>query len=285
MREEEKKRTSQNSNWQRLMKKRWVFPAIYLASAALILTAVLMFQTGNQEVDPVDETDGQGPTTSYTGEEAVEVNRSVENFVMPVTDVNSVVIAKEFWDADASEEQQEASFVFYDGRYHPNTGIDIAMRNGEKFDVVASLSGIVTRAEEDSLLGKVVEIEHADGVKTVYQALSDVTVKPGEEVEQGAKIGEAGTSELNEENIHVHFEIRKDSVALNPIEYFNKPVTALLEEEAGQASEESSNPAGEKEDTPDPAEGEEKPEDGEDKEDKEGEEGTDGQEENVSYLT
>ncbi|WP_078378641.1 M23 family metallopeptidase [Sutcliffiella halmapala] len=283
MREEEKKRTSQNSNWQRLMKKRWVFPAIYLASAALILTAVLMFQAGNQEVDPIDETEGQGPTTSYNDEDAVEVNRPLENFKMPVTDVNSVVVKKQFWDADASEEEQEASFVYFNGIYQPNTGIDIAMKNEETFDVVAALSGTVTRAEEDSLLGNIVEIDHSDGVKTVYQALSDVTVKPGDVVEQGQKIAKAGTSEMNKELVHVHFEIRKDSVAVNPIEYFNKPVTALLDEE-GQTSEESSNPAGEKEETPAP--GEDKPEDGEEKEDHEDHEGSEGhEEENVSYLT
>ncbi|WP_223701079.1 M23 family metallopeptidase [Sutcliffiella deserti] len=281
MREEEKKRTSQNSNWQRLMKKRWVFPAIYLASAALILTAVLMFQAGNQEADPVDENEGQGPTTSYNDNgEAVEVNRPVENFVMPVTDANSVVIEKQFWDADASQEEQEASFVYYNGMYHPNTGIDITMKNGETFDVVASLSGTVTRVEEDRLLGHVVEIEHVNGVKTYYQALSDVTVKPSDFVEQGQKIAKAGTSLMNKDSVHVHFEIRKDSVAVNPTEFFNKPVTALLEEE-GQASEESSEPAGEQEENPAPAEGEEEPEDGEDEDGDEGSE----EEENVSYLT
>jgi stage II sporulation protein Q len=282
MREEEKKRTSQNSNWQRLMKKRWVFPAIYLASAAIILTAVLMFQAGNTETNPEDENNnGQGPTTSYNEDDAVEVNRTVENFVMPVTDKNSAVIEKQFWDADASKEEQEASFVYYNGMYHPNTGVDIKMKDGETFDVVASLSGTVTRAEEDTLLGNVVEIEHLNGVKTYYQALSNVTVKAGDFVDQGQKIAEAGTSLMNKDSVHVHFEIRKDSVAVNPTEYFDRPVTALLDEE-GQASEESSEPADEKEKKP--AEGEDKPEDGEDKE---GDEGTDSEEEeeNVSYLT
>ena len=280
MREEEKKRTSQKSNWQRLMKKRWVFPAIYLASAAIILTAVLMFQAGSTETNPKDgsSNNGQGPSTSYNEDDAVEVNRSVENFVMPVTDKDSAVYEKQFWDEDASKEEQEASFVYYNGMYHPNTGVDIKMKDGETFDVVASLSGTVTRVEEDRLLGKVVEIEHLNGVKTYYQALSNVTVKASDFVEQGQKIGEAGTSLLNKDSVHVHFEIRKDSVAVNPTEYFDRPVTALLDEE-GKASEESSEPVGEQEKTP--AEGKNKPGSGEEKE---GDEGSDSkEEENVSY--
>jgi stage II sporulation protein Q len=282
MREEEKKRTSQNSNWQRLMKKRWVFPAIYLGCAAIILTAVLMFQAGSQtEVDPGSNNDGQGPTTSYGNEDSVEVNSPVENFVMPVANVDNSVIEKYFWDPNASEEEQEQSFVEYNGRYQPNTGIDITSKDGETFDVVASLSGTVTHVENDPLLGNVVEIEHFDGVKTVYQALTNVTVKDGDFVEQGEKFADAGTNLLNKDTVHVHFEIRKDSEAVNPLSFFNKPVTALLDEE-GQASEESGEPAGEQEETP--AEGEEKPEDGEDKD---GDEGSSDEEEqnNVSYLT
>lgn len=283
MREEEKKRTSQNSNWQRLMKKRWVFPAIYLGCAAIILTAVLMFQAGNDTEVPGNNAEGQGPNTSYGDQESVEVNSPVENFVMPVTDVNSSLIQKPFWDENGSKEEQEAAFIEYNGRYQPNTGIDIVMKDGETFEVVASLSGTVTHVENDPLLGNVVEIEHLDGVKTVYQSLTDVQVKVNDFVEQGDTIAKAGTNQLNKDSVHVHFEIRKDNVAVNPISFFNKPVTSLLEEE-GQASEEGSEPAGEQEKEETPAEGEDKPEEGEDKD---GDEGSSDEEkeESVSYLT
>lgn len=178
MREEEKKRTSQQSNWQRLMKKRWVFPAIYLGCAAIILTAVLVLQSGNEaDLNPGNNTEGQGQTTSHGNEESVEVNSPVENFVMPVTHPNSSVIVKHFWDENASEEEQLNAYIVYNGTYQPNTGSDIGMKNGETFEVVAALSGTVTHVEKDHLLGNVVEIEHFDGVKTVYQSLADVKVK------------------------------------------------------------------------------------------------------------
>ena len=45
MREEEKNQSSQGV--KKLLKKRWAYPAIYIASAALILTGVLWFQNSS----------------------------------------------------------------------------------------------------------------------------------------------------------------------------------------------------------------------------------------------
>lgn len=231
MREEEKKRPSQDSKVKRFMKKRWVYPAIYIASAAIILTAVLWFQNSNNNAtdDQIDyeATDLSGKKYD---EPALEVNRAMENFAMPVTDPDAVEIQKQFYDFDGTAEQQEAALVFYNNTYHPNTGIDITMKNGETFDVVAALSGTVTNVLEDSLLGNVIEIEHDKGIVTQYQSVTDIGVKVGDQVEQGQKLASAGKSLYNEEaGTHLHFEIRKDGVAVNPIDYFNKPLSTLQE--------------------------------------------------------
>lgn len=239
MREEEKKRSSQDSSLKRFMKKRWAFPAIYIASAAIILTAVLWYQNGNNATDS-NQFDYEA--TDITGkkhnEPAIEVNRSLENFVMPVLDPNAVVIQKQFYDNNSTKEQQEAALVFYNNTFHPNTGIDIAMKNGESFEVVAALSGTVTKVLEDALLGNVIEIEHDKGIVTQYQAVQDVAVEVGDQVEQGQALAKAGQSLYNEEaGVHVHFEIRKDGVAVNPIDYFNKPLSALQEVNLNDAAD------------------------------------------------
>lgn len=239
MREEEKKRSSQDSKIKRFMKKRWVYPAIYIASAAIILTAVLWFQNSNNVADN-DKIDPQATDLSGKefNEEAVEVNRAMENFSLPVTDPDSVVIQKEFYDFNDSEEKQEAALVFYNNTYHPNTGIDIAMENGETFDVVAALSGTVTNVLEDALLGNVIEITHDEGIVTQYQAVTDIDVTVGEEIEQGQKLAMAGKSLFNEEaGVHVHFEIRKDGIAVNPLDYINRPLSALQEASLTDADE------------------------------------------------
>ncbi|TXK88216.1 M23 family metallopeptidase, partial [Parageobacillus sp. SY1] len=147
-------------------------------------------------------------------------------------------------DYHASKEEQEAALVFYDNTYHPNRGIDIVRKDGKAFDVTASLSGTVTKAEKDPILGHVVEIEHENGIVTVYQSLADVKVKAGDTVKQGQVIGKAGQSQFNQEaGIHAHFEIRKDNKPVNPIDYIDQPFTALTEQKAGNENATEQNNA------------------------------------------
>lgn len=256
MREEEKKRSSQDSKLRRFMKKRWVYPTVYIASAAIILTAVLWFQNSNNSATD-DQIDYEATDLSGRHDEpALEVNRSLENFAMPVVDPDSVVIQKEFYEYDAPEDKQEAALVFYNNSYYPNTGVDIAMENGEAFDVVAALSGTVTNVAEDSLLGNVIEIEHDKGIVTQYQSVTDIDVKAGDQVDQGQVLAKAGKSLYNEEaGTHVHFEIRKDGIAVNPLDYFNKPLSDLQEanltEEVDDSGKADESTGTEEEATPD----------------------------------
>ncbi|MEH7604619.1 M23 family metallopeptidase, partial [Priestia megaterium] len=162
MREEEKKRTSPKSKVQKLVRKRWVFPAIYLASAAIILTAVLWFQANGNDISKEDKSGYSQDGTAYR-DDAVEVNASLENLKMPVASEASAIVKKPFYDDQASEKQQEEALVFYNNTYHPNTGVDLAVKGDKSFDVVAAASGTVTKATKDPLLGYVVEIDHKDG--------------------------------------------------------------------------------------------------------------------------
>jgi stage II sporulation protein Q len=230
MREEENKRSSQGSKVKRFFKKRWVFPAIYIASAAIILTGVLWYQSISTNTDKYSykSTDLSG---KQYNEPSVEVNKALENFKMPVKNPDSAVIKMKFYDFNGKPSDQEASLVFYNNTYQPNTGIDITGKDGKTFDVTASLSGTVTRVDEDAVLGNVVEIEHEKGIVTQYQSIKDIQVKVGDSVKQGQVIAQAGQSLYNEKaGTHVHFEIRKDGVAINPTDYFNKPVSTLAEE-------------------------------------------------------
>lgn len=286
MREEEKKRTSQKSGLQRFFRKRWVFPAIYIVSAALILTAVLWFQ-GNNEVADDDFKYGEDMPGSATGDSpSVPVNQAGEKFRMPVIDEDAIQIFREFYDVEASADKQEAALVFYENTYTPNKGIDIVAKNGEAFEVVASLAGTVTRAEKDPLHGNVVEIEHAEGVTTMYQSLADLKVKQGDVVEQGDVLGMAGKNTFDPEAaIHVHFEIRNNGKAVNPLEFFGEPITALEESEEGTKEEEAAKEedATEEDDKGQPAE--EKPEDSEDSADEDDADDEDSDEEENADST
>jgi len=247
MREEEKKRTSQGSKFQQFFRKKWVFPAIYLVSAAVILTAVLWYQAIRNN-DANDLSTDDGADVSYNEDQSVEVNQSVENFKMPAIDPDAVKVVTNFYDFNASEKEQETALVFHNNTYHPNQGIDIASNDGKAFEVTASLSGTVAKAEKDSLLGYVVEIEHENGVKTIYQSLADTKVQAGDKVKQGEIIGQAGKNQFNKDaGVHVHFEIRKDGKAYNPLNYMDEPLTSLTE----KSVEEPSDGAAQKEDNKD----------------------------------
>ncbi|EKN66519.1 peptidase M23 [Neobacillus bataviensis LMG 21833] len=237
MREEENKRSSQGSSVKRFFKKRWVFPAIYIASAAIILTGVLWYQSSSSNTDKYDY-----KSTDLTGKKnqtpAVEVNKPFENFKMPVDKATEAVVKTKFYDFQGKAEDQESALVFYNNSYLQNTGIDLALKNGETFDVTASLSGTVKRVEEDATLGNVIEIEHDNGIVTQYQSVKDIKVTVGEQVKQGHVLAKAGQSLFNEKaGTHVHFEIRKDGVAVNPTSYFDKPLSALQEKSVDAPSQ------------------------------------------------
>jgi stage II sporulation protein Q len=239
MREEENKRSSQSSSVKRFFKKRWVFPAIYIASAAIILTGVLWYQSSSSNTNKYDykATDLSGKKNAP----AVEVNKSIENFKMPVANADDAVVKTKFYDFTGKAADQESALVFYNNTYVPNTGIDITEKKGESFDVTASLSGTVTRVEEDATLGNVIEIEHDKGIVTQYQSVKDIQVKVGDQVKQDQVIAKAGQSLFNEKaGTHVHFEIRKDGVAVNPTNYFEKSLSTLQEDTLTNDSKESS---------------------------------------------
>ncbi|WP_071460951.1 M23 family metallopeptidase [Bacillus massilinigeriensis] len=229
MREEEKK-SSQDTSVKRFLKKRWAYPAIYLASAAIILSGVVWYQNSGTKSDKFDYEATDVPGKKGKEAPAIEVNKALENFMMPISDPEKAVITTKFYDNDSKKEEQEAALVVYNNQYHPNNGIDIALKNGKEFVVVASVSGTVKSVKEDAFLGNVIEIEHDKGIVTQYQSVKNIKVKAGDEVDQGQALATAGRSMFNEKaGTHVHFEIRKDGVAVNPEEFFQKPMTALQE--------------------------------------------------------
>ena len=106
------------------------------------------------------------------------------------------------------------------GTYVKHTGLDIAVVEGT--DVLASLSGKVSKIGlADDEYGNYMIIDSGKGYSTMYAHLLDdsisleegATVKTGEKIGlSGGKTGNTGTST----GPHLHFEIRKDDVAIDP---------------------------------------------------------------------
>lgn len=96
-------------------------------------------------------------------------------------------------------------------------GIDI---KADKTTVVKSAEkGKIKSIKNDPRYGLTIVIEHNDGFQTVYSnLLTSEFVVEGEEVEKGQSIGTVGntaTFEIADEP-HLHFEILKDSIPVDP---------------------------------------------------------------------
>ncbi len=111
----------------------------------------------------------------------------------------------------------------YGWRTHPITGrrrfhdgVDIAARYGT--GVYAYAEGKVTYAGWNGGYGRVVFIDHGNGLQTRYAHLSRIYVRVGERVETGEKIGAVGSSGRST-GPHLHFEVRQDGQTRNPWNY------------------------------------------------------------------
>lgn len=106
------------------------------------------------------------------------------------------------------------------GDWRTHGGIDIAAAVGT--EVVAASSGTVQEVVVDSLMGTMVIIDHGSGVTTIYANLQTApTVKASDRVATGDVIGAVGNTAIAECALaaHLHFEVRKDGVAVDPLEY------------------------------------------------------------------
>ncbi|MCL2859890.1 MAG: M23 family metallopeptidase [Oscillospiraceae bacterium] len=101
---------------------------------------------------------------------------------------------------------------------HP--GIDIASSEGTI--VKASADGTVDSVKNDPRYGLTVIIKHVNGYKTVYSNLETANyVKKGDKVKTGQSIGTVGNTAAFEveDASHLHFEMTKNNVNVNPSLY------------------------------------------------------------------
>lgn len=139
---------------------------------------------------------------------------------------SSIKIATNYYNSKDDEATQQNSLIFYENTYIQSTGIDY--QSDYDFDVVAALDGVIITVKEDQILGKIVEIKHENNIITSYQSLSEILVKEGENIKQGALIGKSGTSNLQKNmGSHLHFELSIDSKNVDPEEYYDKELVEI----------------------------------------------------------
>jgi len=102
------------------------------------------------------------------------------------------------------------------GKLAFHTGIDLRANTGTT--VMAALDGTVSVVDENWLYGKYIILSHDNGYKTLYGHLNSFSVKQGDKVARGKKIGEAGNTGYST-GAHLHFTIYdKNNKLVNPLE-------------------------------------------------------------------
>jgi murein DD-endopeptidase MepM/ murein hydrolase activator NlpD len=108
-----------------------------------------------------------------------------------------------------------------EGAFH--RGVDISSDYGHR--VLAPADGIVMSAGPESGYGKLIEIQHANGIVTRYGHLSAFAVSNGQRITRGEVIGYVGTSGRST-GPHLHYEVWVHNSPVNPYKFLRMATTA-----------------------------------------------------------
>lgn len=95
-------------------------------------------------------------------------------------------------------------------------GIDIGARFGT--DIISPADGVVTFSGKKPGFGNFVQINHGYGIETIFAHARKTIAQKGQKVKRGdliAKIGSSGSST----GPHVHYEVRINGIAVDPLYY------------------------------------------------------------------
>jgi murein DD-endopeptidase MepM/ murein hydrolase activator NlpD len=99
----------------------------------------------------------------------------------------------------------------------PHQGLDIAAPRGTP--ILSSHDGIVIYAGKGFKgYGKLVMVEFGDRWATFYSHLSKITVREGQWIKRGQRIGIIGKTG-NATGVHLHYELRYNRQAIDPLRY------------------------------------------------------------------
>lgn len=185
-------------------------------------------QNSNQVVNKIVNQVASGATANVTSK-PVSSPANVENTTKPkqtssVIDEPQTEVKKElsFMAPVVGEiitDYADESLVYSKTLDEWTTHLGIDIKADKTSAVVSSEAGTVKSIKNDPRYGLTVVIEHDDGFQTVYSNLLTAEfVSEGEKVTKGQTIGTVGNTAAFEiaDEAHLHFEILKDSIQVDP---------------------------------------------------------------------
>jgi murein DD-endopeptidase MepM/ murein hydrolase activator NlpD len=119
-------------------------------------------------------------------------------------------------------EREDPILGMGEGEFHK--GVDIGSPDGTP--VHAPAAGRVVKAEMGSGYGREIEIDHGNGIVTLYGHLSGYNVVAGQNVVKGEVIGYVGHSGRTTGS-HLHYEVQIRGSAVNPHKYLRTTMAQL----------------------------------------------------------
>jgi len=105
-----------------------------------------------------------------------------------------------------------------------HTGVDLQAAMGTP--VLAAADGIVVYAEWKSGYGRLVIVDHGNGLQTYYGHLSQFDVVEGQEVRRGDVVAKSGASG-RVTSPHLHYEVRMGGIPVNPYPFLARSAMTL----------------------------------------------------------
>jgi len=179
------------------------------------------------------------PSVSYSGQGGPQIQPNIDNIKDVVNDMKSAIKVREESLTELKQEllvkraRMEATPSIWPtsgdvtsrfgwrnspfgggGDWHP--GIDIANSSGTI--ITATANGEVIQSEWYGGYGNMIQIDHGNGITTVYGHNSQNIVHTGQVVKKGQAIGYMGSTGYST-GPHVHYEVRVNGTAVNPASF------------------------------------------------------------------
>lgn len=154
---------------------------------------------------------------TYLNQQISELQRDIEGRLSATDELGDASILS--WPVDPTI--RGISAYFHDPSYpyrhlFEHSGLDLPSPTGTPVNVAAP--GYVAWARTGTLYGNYVMVIHSGGLSTLYAHLSRIDVSPDQFVSRGDVIGAVGSTGLST-GPHLHFEVRKEGIPTNPLEY------------------------------------------------------------------
>lgn len=127
------------------------------------------------------------------------------------------------------EWHSSGGFTYQPNPTHPKGHMGVDLRAPGGTPVYPMAPGIVSNVGTDPMGGNVVNIQHADNVRTYYAHLSTVRAQKGDKVNTNTIIGTVGnTGNASHTVPHLHFQVWRDGQIQDPAKFFNVPAYTNL---------------------------------------------------------